>query len=424
MRYVFIVVLMLLAGIIVINMLSIDHLKDEELMPEAKALFAPDPINLENNFLVAWSGIYAPSEEMDLYGFGVKAYQGRIDRRTLKRVRFQNDIRGGKRHCERQRGYYKYDDLNAWDEVCYSPEELGVLYTQNEQLVFRYKNLLRDAPSMLVSAGDRQHIGVASMQDIISMQGLLLDLWISQAREGQGEAALKEWMISMRAFQHIISGKLDVLDHMGWGIVYSINLNGLPAILEADLTLISKYGVELRDILDFDYMAHWKVEEMLRVEVMFLMEVEKQYGIFYAPNMVRNSAYELSQRVIALSEMPPNELYNGSEDDAPLSECSLFKLQYCLPHYLILNEMTRGFSHYRSMFTHAHGSTARQKELIIWMDAYMQNIPSEDMSVFLEKAEKDPINNKPFLWDNDKKCIYHQVPDEHGVLQQRDAVYY
>lgn len=428
MRTVFIIVMILLSGIIFVNIFSIDHLKDEGLMLESRAFFAPDPINLENNFIVALSGLYAPSEDTDLYGFGMKVYQGRIDRRTLKRLRFQNDIGGGKRHCTRQGGYYKYDDHYAYSEVCYTPEELDMLYTQNEQLIFRYGNLLREASTMLVSVGDANNIGVASMQDIISMQNLLLDVWINQAQKGHGDAVLKEWMISTRAFQHIISGKLGVLDYMIWTIVYSMNLNGLPAILDADPTLISKYGVELRDVLGFDYMAHWNVEQMLRVDVSFLMEVEKKYklqsSVFYAPDAMRNALYGRGQRVIALSQIPPNELYYDNDRDASLLQCSLFKILYCLPHYVIVNEMLVDFPFFRNLFTNAHRSVARQKELIIWIDAHMQNIHSGDMAVFLKKSERNPVNIQPFLWDNDRRFIYYKMQDKHGVLQQRGAIYY
>ena len=193
-----------LAGIVLINFLSIYHLKDEKITPEVSAFFAPDPINLENNFFVALSGIYAPSEETDLYNFGVKAYQGGIDINAVKRLRFQNDIRHDKRHCIRQNGYYKYDDLNADNVACYTSEELNMLYTQNEQLILRYKNLLENTPHLLVSVGDQNTVDVASTHNILVMQNLLLDIWINQAKEGQGEIALKEWITSMRASQHII----------------------------------------------------------------------------------------------------------------------------------------------------------------------------------------------------------------------------
>lgn len=424
----YIMAVIFLAGIVLINVLSIYYLKDEKITPEVSAFFAPDPINIENNFFIALSGIYAPSEEVDLYSFGVKVYQGEIDRKAAKRLRFQNDIRHDKRHCIRQNSYYKYDDLNADNLACYTSEELNMLYTQNEPLILRYKNLLKNTPNLLVSVGGQNNVGVASMQDILAIQSLLLDVWIIQAKEEQGEVALKEWITNMRALQHIISGKLGLSDYMIWTIVYSRNINALPAILEIDPVLLSKYGDVLRDVLDFDYMGHWNVAEILRAEWNLSVEMEKQDGlrssILYAPNATRNSLYELKQKIVGLSEISPNNFHYGNEESAPLSQCSLVNFLNCVPHNMIGNLIAGRFEIYHNQFIHAYRMIAKQKEIIIWIDAHMQKILPENMEEFLDNSEVNPISNEPLLWNNDKRYIYYNAPNKRGELQQRTFIYY
>ncbi len=419
---------MFLGSIAFINIMSIYYLKDEKITPEVSAFFAPDPIKLENNFFVALSGLYAPSKEVDLYNFGVEVYQGRIARRGVKLLRFQNDIKYGKRHCLRQKGYYKHDDLNVYDEECYTSEELDMLYNQNKQLIVRYNNLLKNTPHLLVSVGDQNNIGVSSMKDIIAMQSLLLDVWIDWSKGGKGEVVLKDWITNMHALQHIISGKLGLSDHMVWTIVYSMHINALPTILEIDPTLFSKYGNELRDVLDFDYIEHWNIAEMLRAEWNLSAGIEKHHGlrpsILYAPNATRNTLYELKQEIMGLVQVPPNNFNYGSQEHSSLPQCAFINLLNCEFHNVIGNMIVDRFEIYHNQVIHAYMMIAKQKEIIVWIDAHMKNISPINMKEFLDNSEVNPISTKPFLWNKDRKYFYYNVPNKFGELQQRSFIYY
>ncbi len=421
--------LLLFACLTIVVLILIIDSRDEDLTPEAKAFAEYKPIDIDRNFFIAWSGLHAPLGTKDLHAYGQKIYKGEINRREVAELRFNDDAYDkNKTGCTRQDKHYKYWEAYLQNSVCLGAKEVDTVLNQNQEIMTRLQTLYRETPKFRVNMGNHMRLGFVSTQDVLQMQGMLCEKWKSDARDDNGQSALKEWIESTQALKHIIQGDQDFLKLMTWFLIYQKNIDCLPVILSLDEALIKPHANQLVDILDFDFLKLWNLEGALKAEENLLQsfetELDRVMSKFYPPNKARNKFYEAAQDILKLSQTLPLHIDGAAYALHKQYACTFYAFMHCTPYKLMLGNLIFKFERYEDFFIYAHGMTAQQKASIIWIKAHVQDISPEHMERFLKDISlqhNDPINDQPFLWDSERNSIYHHVPDR---KEQKDLIYY
>lgn len=409
------------------------HMGDEDLTQEAQSFFASSPINIDNNFYITLTGLHAPVEEESLYDFGKKIYRQELSVKDVEILRYNDSVvENDMRHCTHQKQHDVYHPPYK-NRPCYTQDDVDKLLNENKKFISRLQDLYEKTPSLHVNLDNHMQIGFSYDQDIIKTQELLCEIWINDARKGQGNKALEAWMTSAKALKHIIQGQLTHLDHMIELIIFKTILNCLPVILESDESLIDQHGEEIIDLLNFDYIKIWNVKDMLQAEGNFLADFDDYnnflFQSFYQPNKTRNAFYTATRDIIKLSQLSAQNIETATSFLKETYKCKSYIKGYenCLLSSLILNAWFYEFEQYGQMFYRAHEFTAQSRAIALWIRANMENIVLSEMPSFLNDAPlnyHDPINQKPFQWDRDRQSIYHTIIDDNGEYKQKDLIFY
>jgi hypothetical protein len=192
---------------------------------------------------------------------------------------------------------------------------------------------------------------------------------------------------------------------------YSLNLKALPLILKTDPSLIREYEHPITEILNKDFMKDiWDVENTWRGEYNAMRDFRiseiPHHFLFIKPNDMRNEFFAMAKDQILISKQPAYDMsyeilskYHYGTPDT-----------YIFPYNIIKRLLLPGFVKGTEMYLNGNIITAKQRALILLMQAQKQNIKTEQMEEFLAKAPEHLHNNltgKPFSWDNKMQATYY-----------------
>lgn len=412
---------LILSVVLLIGGFVFYNLRDVKLTPEAEAFFAPDPFDPVNNFYAHWAGIYAPEGTEDLYAYGLERVELDLEEDDIdqKALRFKTSDVIWKQFCFRQIDFRTRDN-------CDQDVALQSLLNEQKILLDRYRDLYRKH-DLKMSVGDKLGVPGTYGQDIIALHRLLVLQWIEMAKNGQAIEAINEWFSSMRSMQLKVNSKMSIVEHAVWMVGYGINLNALPLILAEDMGVLEQRGDEIKAILNVDYMEQWNLEEMEKAEsnavgalLSMVDPTDVENNQFFKINDFKNKLYAISQDRIVLAKLPYSELTDDMLKDFEIKHnpCIEIKSFDCWGYNAIGNLVFGGLVKGGELFRNGHIMTARQKALLLWIEARRQNVPVSEIAQFISNVDPslyNPLNGKPFEWDADKGFIYYH--DEETFIE-------
>ncbi|MFK7840129.1 MAG: hypothetical protein AB8B83_07330 [Bdellovibrionales bacterium] len=417
-KIVFAVVVLIVCGLIVRNLF------DVPLNPQAEAFFAPDPFVADNNFFVHVAGMHAPVHSTDLYAYGLDRVRQDSEGSNFDELRFQNRDLDWKQFC------FLQDDFRMRNH-CHKAGDLDRVLKDEMILLNRYRDIYRKQ-GLVVSVGDKLGVPGTYGQDLISLHRLLVLQWIKMAKNGQAYDSINEWIASMQSIQHIINGKITIVEHAIWMIIYGLNLDVLPVVLSQDLNVLEEHYDAIEQILNVDYMAQWNLEDMEKAEVnavnIMYSYAEYDNHFFFKINDTKNKFYAMWQDRIQLARSG----YVALDDEA----IEAFKFEHdpcygrigfkCLSYNYIANLVIGGMMKGVELFRNGYIMNARQRALLILLKAKKAGVQPDQMVDFISKLDPEfynPLTEKPFLWDDSVDGIYYTIMHVEEPYQKR-VVYY
>jgi hypothetical protein len=399
---------------------------DEKLNPDIAAFAHTEPFNPEDNVYVAWAGLYAPADVQDIYDYGLKVISGEIEWDEENALLFQGDR--SLFSCHGQQRPQKKED-----EPCANADDIREAYELNRQLITRYKTFYRYGRHDMAG---KVNIPSARGQGIISMHRLFAAYWPLLAEAGHGDEALEAWVEDTVFLQKVLGESHTLVEHAIWMVIYGINLDVLPVILEKNPALISKWEERLTALLEKDIASPDIWRNVMRGEYLFfehVLDIQMRanfkviknelpeaegtpaflYKIAFKQNMTRNRIYEWGQSMIWLSRQPATDFDKQQESlehrfpPYPVWTDNPFLLPFDrnVIGSLLIGGMTKG----TELIRHSHVHNARSRMLILYMRAKAQGALPDSVQAFIEASGEslyDPFTGKPFRWDAQKKSIY------------------
>ncbi len=418
--------------------LWLDHCrKDVPLTPEAVALFQHrDVFRTKDNLVVDWAGLGAPPGTQDLHAYGLKAVLSHRPGDDYNINAFANQS-GFK--IQTSRLCTVEADIRARHD-CLRPADIEKLYRDNAEFMGRYLAFSSKTHED-ISFGDQVIIQGLNMQMISDAQTLLAAHWIEQARRGHTAEAMDAWLENTRFIQHVMGGKMNAIGQAVWQVAYTKNLGVLPILLQQDKRLIPVYKEHVAELFNKDYRKIWNIKATLLVAANFVYDMEDNirakhlplelesgkpasWGLlFYRTNDVRNRVASYVIDAERVSEQPLADMH-------AMADAVEKKYKYPLHFWSVIDydvigkQMLAGISHEVILIPNLSAKVARQRALILWMNAMERNIPASEMPRFLSAADSsldDPVTGKPFLWDAEQKAIIFNMP---GASEPVYLVYY
>ncbi len=371
------------------------HIPDKELNSNVDTFFYDDPFKTENNVYVSWAGLTAPQGEKNTYKYGLKVWDHKVE--EVDPLKFKGET---------------YNFCGSYDEIlekveCASSQVIREYFKENKELIDRYVGLYQ-----YENHGVGNSLGKGSGQTLISIHKLLTVYWLEMTKKGEGEEAIQGWIEDTLFLQKMLGGKGSLIENAIFMVMYSSNLKILPLLLDEEKILIFSYKDKIKNLLDKSFLHDiWNIEETLRAEYNVMRMVgldDMPNSLFLKPNATKNKFFEFAQDMLLLSHEHPQNLKKA------LNLIEKRYEDYSKPtsnfgYNLIGRLLFSGFLKGGELLQNGHEMTARQRILILWMNAKEQKISPENMPDFLSSSSEslyNPFTEKPFSWNPETSYIY------------------
>jgi hypothetical protein len=410
-KFVFVVFLLLGGGVFSLVFLN-DY--DEKLNPAFESFFKVDPFDPKDNFRVAWAGIGAPEDVSDIYDYGLNLIETNTQPAEEKILKLQYDESNF--HCWAKQSAESVTIPNSQaKKECESTTFPLNELQENKKLIERYLTFYNHKN---VSSGDRwTYPNTGAGRTLIGVHKLLFAWWIEQTRRGNGDQAIQLWINDMAFIQRVMQEPYSMVEQAIWMIVYGINVNALPVILENDPSLIPVWRAKLEPILRFELRNPAMWNNYVRGDYVM---IKSAFSDIEGQNMKGKKNFYF--KVNATKNM----YYKWVEDFSDCAKKPYPEIRVCMKHVLNLNDtlayktplkyynavgklLLGGFSKGGELYLNAYDKDAKARAIILYMRAKGEGVGVEMMPQFLgnfDASLHDPMTGKPFRWDATKKSIY------------------
>jgi hypothetical protein len=414
---------------------------DEQLHPEFETFIKGDGTSVpdEENGYIALVGFMAPQGET-MEAFGEELLQsdakGEGEASRVTRVEFVGDAYA----------------LNCWigklvwkDKACASEEALEKMIADNQLLLTRLSDLYRYEQFAI-----QGFASVVYGQTLIETQQLMMAKLVRDARRGQGEQALQQWMENMRFTQNLLAGEGTVVEQAIYLVIRRAGIEAYsPIVSHLTAEQLNTHKAALSEIFAAPTLGKggWDVASTMRAEFrsMFgILEgcmaspadvrktclmgspIDDLAAATYLPNATRNLFYEFSQDMLALSSLPAGQVGEESlklkREYLPATdrEQNIFKILSGLLYNPIGKMVMGGVAAGSELLIAAHHQGGMLRVLALYTEAKTTGVKPEDMAAFVANAPahlQNPFTNQPFGWNAEKQSITFTAPDNPLVFE-------
>lgn len=390
----------------------------------------------ENNIYFAMTGVSAPVDVTDFYQYGLKKayeefkYYESLKRKMGVKAEYWNKIPHLENPAVRtDKGReLKLDDTQEfYCLLALKPDKARKcktfadwkIFIEEHKIIWDRYNRVPDMGTIYVTPPQLID-GEASYKNI-QLGNLKAVHIVYLAKNGQPDAAIKEWLRYMKLYRMMANDRQTLFFKATILATISRHLLALEKLLTIAPELATKYADDIMEVLNNDkpiYRDPFLLSDDWGLNEPFVG------GSIGNVNAVQNDLFQCFQGAKKLAEKPLDE-YPYTEN---IVLCSLHECKSSLERALIYPARMPGsymantfYSLFFEGFLKGHELIKsikaqqvqfRQAQLAIMI--LSQNIPAAKIDEFIKTVPsnlKNPITNKPFGWDEENQSLFFERPD-------------
>jgi hypothetical protein len=293
---------------------------------------------------------------------------------------------------------------NNNNDKCATNKQVLDMADANRLLLERYMKLTNYSSFKNLPVGDFNEHGDTGL--FIDLTKLTVANLVVQSRLGKSDAAIDNWLKLNSFFRRALADENTLMDKSTLMMSYPVVIKSLPNILSNSPELAKKHELQLANALSPFGADKYNLAGAVKAEYSFSIGfLIDKLGNYYG-----NKSVEFAKD---FSQLSKESALNFDAKDLEFRDKWIEKIDLVDPIYgtfynFIISGVSFGSSLMHSM--HEQNATARMLNLQVNilankvsyndMPNYIQNLPSEF---------NNPLTEKPYEWDAEKKSIYFDL---------------